>query len=878
MRAAVFAVLFMVTDGSTAMDVLVRPPFDAASPALAYASSLVQSAVTKAGLTRDTPRVTVAIAAAGAMRPESFTIAPSEDRRTLMITAADARGAVRGLMWLADRISVEGKDAFAGRWQRTPAFRRRFLLDGASFRTPPGSPPEAALELDLRFTCNTHAHSFNTSGAAGNVYLDTIDPRLVDDVAAHRRSVDANRQALRQELDLIRSYGIDSYRDCSPFSDLGFIANRMIELYGGEVSEDGVTLSPALDKPWEIWAAMQEAYLAAFPDIAGIRSSMGDFSEQYQIWRAHGPRSAAIGPAGGMRRFVEYARDAVVRRHGRELIVSAWGNPPEEYPLNQPAALRRIFADVSPEDPISLLSNECEHDFYLNSPFNDNFAAIDIRRGIMFQVQREYQGQGDLPVYVGRRIREHLGRAAGYGATDLAAARLWWSRNLYNEGVCWTWWNMYAWQRATWEPDGDPWEWARDYSTIAFGRQGARELADALMLTEELAARLFTIPGFTGGKRDAYTLTHRNVITDGRHYWRRTPDPQGEGFAEHRLGGRLTELLLSVDATERLADTLFAKARVAKAAMGDTEKARAVMASFEHLHALVPVLTHYQRAILLWHGKDAPQLTPAMREEARGRCATECYATLAAFGEYRARHDMYRDGGMVPLVRSWLRALGAPLPPEIERPSEFGIPVAAGALLVDGTLRGWPAPAIVIDTSNSEVSGNAGDFRADVRLAWDSGALKVAVDAPGGWPATGIRAGRLYYSDSVSLSFDTDNDGREDAIYFLLIDGDSGEPRIHTLMRRMVFYSSNYEERGAEPPPDTGAAVKLVPTGSGRRWVAAIPVSMLDGYRPDSGVPLGLRVQVNVNAAPGPGAHRVAWPRNPVWRDAPPEWMAYGHR
>ena len=137
MRAAVFAVLFMVTDGSTAMDVLVRPPFDAASPALAYASSLVQSAVTKAGLTRDTPRVTVAIAAAGAMRPESFTIAPSEDRRTLMITAADARGAVWGLMWLADRISVEGKDAFAGRWQRTPAFRRRFPYGRlASVRLP----------------------------------------------------------------------------------------------------------------------------------------------------------------------------------------------------------------------------------------------------------------------------------------------------------------------------------------------------------------------------------------------------------------------------------------------------------------------------------------------------------------------------------------------------------------------------------------------------------------------------------------------------------------------------------------------------------------------------------------------------------------------
>ncbi|HRS95900.1 MAG TPA: hypothetical protein P5179_11575, partial [Candidatus Latescibacteria bacterium] len=167
MRATVFAVLFMVANGSTAMDVLVRPPFDAASPALVYASSRVQAAAEKAGLAGTAPRVMVEMVAADALQPESFTIAPSSDRRTVLITAADARGAAWGLLWLADRITVEGRDAFTRRWERTPAFRRRFLLDGASYRTPPGSPPEATLELDLRFTCNTHAHSFNTSGAAG---------------------------------------------------------------------------------------------------------------------------------------------------------------------------------------------------------------------------------------------------------------------------------------------------------------------------------------------------------------------------------------------------------------------------------------------------------------------------------------------------------------------------------------------------------------------------------------------------------------------------------------------------------------------------------------------------------------------------------------
>ncbi len=661
------------------------------------------------------------------------------------------------------------------------------------------------------------------------------------------------------------------------------MVDQMISLYGADVTEDGVSLNQAAEKPWEVWQAMQRQYLQAFPEIVGIRSSMGDFNERYQIWRGHGPESSSLGATGGMRRFVEKAREVVVGELGRELVVSAWGNPPEEYPLNQPRGVREIFRGIDGSDSVSLLLNECEHDFYLNSPLNDNFGVGDVRKGVMFQVQREYQGMGEIPVYVGPRIAQRFTQCARYGDTEIAAARLWWSRNLYTSPVCWTWWNLYAWQRACWEPDGDPWEWARDWNRMTFGPAGAEELADALMMTEELAARTFYVPGYNGAKRDAYAITHRNTFTDGRHYWRVTPDPQGEAFRDNHVAGRVPLHMAQIEETRRLSGRVLEAARVATERMSDDEQARVVMESFEHFHALVPILTHYQQALLLKHYLDEPWHSVERRAELRAECVEHSRAALAAFDTYRARHDLYQDSGMVPLLRSYLREFGEPVPPPIEAVETFDI-VWREDPPRDGE---WPEPCHVLNAeriSDSSMDINEAPhepdpadvaYEAAPRVVASPAGLHVRIDVIGAWPPMPIRAGRIYRCGTIALNLDTNHDERGDATYYLIRDEDSGEPRLMTVMRDMRQRSLNYDELDGEV--DAGCAVSLDTTDAGYRWECTIPWTMLGGFDPSAGVPLGVCWETH-DAPPRPGVPwvRLRHPVVPAWRNTPPLVFAYG--
>ena len=869
------------------MPVTILPPLDPSAAPVAFAVREVTAALERAGIegdviagTTDCDGLPQDVAALVPEVADSYALGPVEGG--CAVIGRDMRGLVFGLLRLANRIAVHGTEALAATEARSPAFRHRAFFDGPGTRLPKGAPPEAELELLLRHGCTFNPLASMTELAD----LEAIDARLVEGRDDLRTLAARTKEALAPKLRMHTEWLIEPELDCAPFEDLSPIYERIIKLWDAEVSEDGVAISQALDRPWELWKDMLRSALAACPECTSVRSSMGDFSELRMIWRAHGPASEALGPAGGMRRFVEAARQVVVEEFGRRLTVSAWGNPPDVYPLNDPASLRKIFHGHSRGEGITLLSNECEHDFYLGSPFNGNFGVSEVDHGIMFQGQREYQGLGDLPVYIGPRLRDRLSRCAKLGADDMAVARLWWSRNLYTEGVCWTWWNLYAWYRATWEPTGDPWEWARDCCRIRFGREGAEELADALMMTEELARRLFEMPGWSGSKRDAYAITHRCVFTDGRHYWRVTADPHGEAYRENHVRGRVPALLAEMDATDALADSVLDSAQTAFDRMGDTAPRESVLESFEHLRAVARVLTHYQRALLLWHYKDEPDLNRRAAEEARERCKRHALAALEAFSDYRARFTLYKDGGMVPLLRWYLRELGESLPlapeEEIVLPIPWGERGGNGGTSASANgnrTNAWPEAAYA---ENLQLAASYGDpdavgYAASFQMMAWSGALSVLVDVIDPDPPCGIRADRLYRSDSVSLTFDTNADGREDAIFYLLLDGDTGEPILLTHMRDMVQYSLNYEERYLSPENDPGTSLSFERREGGYSWHAVIPWSMLGGFDPEGGMPLGVSVMANNAAKTHPGFRlRLHYPDVPEWRDAPPVTFAYG--
>ncbi len=852
------------------IDIHVAPPLEADAPPMRYVCGLVEAAgeslVGQASVHVATIESFGSSADLTANVPETsegFALCPVPEEQAVYVVGRDWHGALYGMIWLAERLAIEGAAALERQDARAPAFRYRDRVDLGANTPAPERGPQSVFELDLRHTCNAR----NIVSARSYIYLDEVDPRLVTGVENHRRTVDARRAALREQIAALKAWGLEPVSGCGPFLDIGDI-DKVIEVFGEEVSEDGLTLSPALDKPWEIWQAYQRLFLRDFPEIGGLRASMQDFPQRYQIAAARGPKAEALGPVGGFQRMVERAYDVVVDEFGKRMIITSWGNPPDTYPLNDPQALRTIFENISPRN-ICLQNNHCEHDFYLPSPFNDNFGVTNIPQGIMIQMDREYEGQGYLPVYIGPRIRDDMSRCRRLGATETAEGRMWYSKNFY-EPLSWTRWNLYAWYRACWEPEGDPWEWARDRAVIEFGPEGAEPLADALMMTQEIARRTFYVNGFSSRKRDAYAITHRKCFTDGRHYYQIVKDPHGDAYRDNHVRGKVPLLLAEAEETRALSAAMITQAEAATREMRSADDAERVIESFRHFDAIVNLLTHYQQAIWLWYYKDEPDLPASAARDAREQCAFHARRALDLFAAYKADYGLYRDAGMAPLLRRYLRELGAELPPAAEPPTVLAIPRIHTTFAIDGRLgdEGWPEPALTL-TDN--------DYAVALRFARGDEALYVSAEVQD-TPAVPIRVGRVYRADSIGILFDTDNDEREDAIYYLLLDDATGKPCLLTIMRDMVLASRDYEDREKAPANDPGTAVAMMETPGGYTWECAIPWSMLGGIGPDSESTLGLAVAASDADAPGQLARRLWYPAVPDWRDPPPYVFAYTGR
>jgi len=280
---------------------------------------------------------------------------------------------------------------------------------------------------------------------------------------------------------------------------------------------------------WEEQRANIRAMLKAYPEIDFVRASMGDLPEDFHVYDCHGPECAKTRKAEGLLRACQATADVVVGEFGKTFFISSWGNPPERYPLNLPEDCTYIM-DRLPRDGIVPTVNNTQHDFYLNSPENPLIGLTDRPKDLYFEVTTEYAGAGFLPVYIGPQIRERLAHGWRTGHTVGVTGRLWEGVGLWTRDVLWTRANLYAIYRAAWEPTGSPREWAREWAALTFGQSASAEMADALMLSEELARRTFWVPGFSGEKGPAYAITRRNVITDGTHYIRWAKYPHLEAY------------------------------------------------------------------------------------------------------------------------------------------------------------------------------------------------------------------------------------------------------------------------------------------------------------------------------------------------------------
>ena len=320
--------------------------------------------------------------------PEGFALVPIAEEETLYIVGSDIHGALYGMVWLADQIRLKGNSALLKEDVRAPVFRYRGMVDAGSFTRPPGRGEDARMERNLRYSLNTVSiHSGRSC-----VFLNRIDPRLVNDLQDHEKKVQTNRKNLLAQLghhesmahaDLGRLLTIPGYaRFGQPHRDLWYRSERG---WPDTVSRPGQTL--------DIWEAMQQQFLHDFPQIDGLRATLQDFDQRYAICMARGPKAEALGPVGAMRRFAE----RIQKSHRQRQQSPGCDNHLGQSTRYVSAKRSRRDSDNFQRDPLQnlcLQNNECEHDFYLNSPSTTISVSAISQRGLCFRSSASIRGSG----------------------------------------------------------------------------------------------------------------------------------------------------------------------------------------------------------------------------------------------------------------------------------------------------------------------------------------------------------------------------------------------------------------------------------------------------------------------------------------------------
>jgi len=610
------------------------------------------------------------------------------------VLGADDRGDIYGALWLAERVRLNPGHLKRPDCVREPALKYRELTDGHAYLRPPSRGYEGWLQECLKLGINTIQHS----GASP------------------------------EEAKLAKAYGLWYMGGTAPFSNLPI--DDIIARYGAEVSESPGQLCPLKPRVWDEHRAHVRAMLKAYPEIDFVRASMGDLPEDFHVYDCHGPECAKTRKAEGLLRACQATADVVVGEFGKTFFISSWGNPPERYPLNLPTDYAYIMGGLPREGIVSTVNNT-EHDFYLNSPINPLIGQTDRPQDLYFEVTTEYAGAGFLPVYIGPQIRERLAYACRTGHAFGVTGRLWEGVGLWTRDVLWTRANLYAIYRAAWEPEGDPRGWARDWAALTFGRDGAKEMADVLMMSEELARRTFWVAGFSGEKGPAYAITRRNVITDGTHYIRWAKHPHLEAYRRCAMPGKFRAALKMTSGALQLRDRMLERWRAAKSKLRDTQLAAACDRDFQHFSAVVDVLIAYQRALLHWCHTQDPGLSRDERCRSERDAVRFARATQNAWQHYLARYDLYRDGGMTEMLGVYLRdcaAIATPAPGVAVEPGE------TARLRVIVRNNAWPA-GLKGQVRASLPKGWAGDREHPVGLAYgECGEVVLPVSPPAQTP------------------------------------------------------------------------------------------------------------------------------------------------
>lgn len=454
---------------------------------------------------------------------ESFTVRNyvQENREVLAIIGGSQLADAYGIYHICNKISTgvepENKNLFSREFTSTPKISIR--LDGGA-----GSISDVISENTNKVI---DQEEFNTvenkwkekvnlltkygyNWIKGPGFLEYINFDQVENsyaVYGPNSPYRARHVALREKFGELFEYADNMGLKVMLGTDMVFLSspleNYFKERFGGLKVSD--------PEFWEVYRKGVRELFQEMPSVDGIRIRIGETGHAFDVpgWDYYG--KLAVTNSESTKKMLQGFLP-VIENYGKKLFFRTWSVGVGEIGNlhTDPEIYQEVLGDVhSPNLVVS--TKYTKGDFYSYLPFNPTLETGTHSRMVELQSEREFEGFGEYPNYVGELYKTALNYALEN--TNTVAMWLWGSpgymgKPTENETRIFNELNFYVTSHLAWNPDANTAELAADGVAKTFGKDPVviENITEMLLTSREVVKEGLYVKDFAKKDVDAFGL------------------------------------------------------------------------------------------------------------------------------------------------------------------------------------------------------------------------------------------------------------------------------------------------------------------------------------------------------------------------------------
>ncbi len=563
---------------------------------------------------------------------DGFIIRPAGDM--LVVAGRTDLSDAFGLCYLAERIRIGETDWRKIDLRREPHFKIR-MASGCT------------MEEAVRRGYNTW---LGTPPAAKLVTFESVDPDFFSpEQLGARRAVGVKAHA---KIKRIHDLGLKSF---GGGDELQFPSQILQRPYTSSLMEldDPTEFCMASDPLWEIYRTKFHEFAQRFPETDYYMMRLG---ENY----SHLSGGALVGNGvyhyEGGDSYCDRCKDLSYEERIAKVInetQTVFAGSPIRYihrtwdtrqdRMHADAQVYQRILDLIPARKDILWSVKyTKTDFWRYNFPNPCIGVGDVPQIIEFQCQREYEGKGAYPNYVGPHVAAghrlaaekgavgvwHWHHGGGWGGPFLAT-------DLWNDA------NIYVSAHLAWTPMADPEDLAREWATITFGAKAADDITELLMLSTEAVRKQRYFEVYS--KKHFGWTPARNWMRDDKIRGARRLSPI---YADAK--GQVDAMIAEKEEALQLVGEMLRLAKAAQPKIGAAKKSVAPPAQARHyLGEWVPNTPGTYSISLLLEGSDSNLEIPLDAKVSVSESAGVLNNTIKfSYGKYNGHLEIPLNAGL----------------------------------------------------------------------------------------------------------------------------------------------------------------------------------------------------------------------------------------